>query len=118
MQNLAIGGVMTKAAIVTQSTLTDRFQTTVPATVRQALQLSKRDKLEFTVLDNGTVMLSRAENTEADPVLAQFLNFLQQDMVQTPSNIQPLSAQEKQQVDTLVADVEIDLDTALAEEDD
>ena len=32
---------MAHAALVTESTLTDRFQTTVPSVVRQALHLSK-----------------------------------------------------------------------------
>ena len=31
-----------------QSTLTDRYQTTVPETVRRALQLGKRDKIHYT----------------------------------------------------------------------
>lgn len=31
-----------------ESTLTDRYQTTVPATVRQALKIGKRDKIHYT----------------------------------------------------------------------
>ena len=32
-----------------ESTLTERYQTTVPETVRRALRLSKRDKIRFTI---------------------------------------------------------------------
>ena len=109
---------MAKAAVVTESTLTDRFQTTVPAMVRQALQLNKRDKLQFTVLDNGTVVLSRVAAAEADPVLGSFLAFLEQDMAARPQHIQPLSAQSKTKADKLLAGVDIDLDALLSPEDD
>ena len=113
-----MGVVMAKAAVVTESTLTDRFQTTVPAMVRKALQLNKRDKLQFTVLDNGTVVLSRVAATEADPVLASFLAFLEQDMAAKPQHILPLSAQSKAKADKLLAGVDIDLDALLSPEDD
>ncbi len=109
---------MAQEAVSTQSTLTDRFQTTVPATVRQALHLNKRDKLNFTVLADGKVMLSRVEENAADPVLAQFLAFLEQDMQANPQHIQPLSASSKQKVDTLVANVDLDLDSLLRDEDE
>lgn len=33
------------ATLEVESTLTDRYQTTVPETVRRALQLHKRDKI-------------------------------------------------------------------------
>ncbi len=32
-----------------QSTLTDRYQTTVPETVRRALNISKRDRIQHTI---------------------------------------------------------------------
>ena len=44
------------------STLTDRYQTTVPEAVRQFLGLGKRDKLRYTLKPNGEVVLTRAEN--------------------------------------------------------
>ena len=36
---------MTRVALETESTLTERFQTTVPSSVRQALRLSKKAPL-------------------------------------------------------------------------
>jgi antitoxin PrlF len=35
------------ATLEAESTLTDRYQTTVPETVRRALRLRKRDKIQY-----------------------------------------------------------------------
>lgn len=35
------------AALVVESTPTDRYQTTVPATVRRALKVDKRDRIRY-----------------------------------------------------------------------
>ncbi|WP_206165702.1 type II toxin-antitoxin system PrlF family antitoxin, partial [Citrobacter braakii] len=35
------------ATLEAESTLTDRYQTTVPETVRRALRLGKRDKIHY-----------------------------------------------------------------------
>ena len=60
-----------------ESTLTDRYQTTVPETVRRALKLSKRDKIHYSIRPGGEVVLTRAEASDSDdPVLGQFLGFL------------------------------------------
>ena len=68
---------MNIAILETESTLTDRYQTTVPESVRQALKLSKRDKVHYSILDNGDVLLSRGQKIEPDdPALDQFLSFL------------------------------------------
>ena len=47
-----------------ESTLTDRYQTTVPETVRRALGLKKRDKIHYSIRPDGEVILTRAEATE------------------------------------------------------
>lgn len=36
-----------------ESTLTDRYQTTLPDPVRKVLGLSKRDKIQYTIQPNG-----------------------------------------------------------------
>ena len=65
------------ATLEVESTLTDRYQTTVPETVRRALKLGKRDKIHYTIRQDGEVVLTRAKVSEVnDPVLGQFLNFL------------------------------------------
>ena len=40
-------------AIEAESSLTDRYQTTVPETIRRALKLGKRDKIHYTVKPTG-----------------------------------------------------------------
>ena len=58
------------ATLEVESTLTDRYQTTVPETVRRALRLGKRDKIHYSIRPNGEVVLTRAEASEGDdPVL-------------------------------------------------
>ena len=65
------------ATLEVESTLTDRYQTTVPETVRRALRLGKRDKLHYVIRSNGEVVLTRAAAAlDDDPVLGQFLAFL------------------------------------------
>ncbi len=49
------------ATLEAESTLTDRYQTTVPETVRRALRLGKRDKTHYTIRPGGEVVLSRVE---------------------------------------------------------
>ncbi|WP_280570158.1 type II toxin-antitoxin system PrlF family antitoxin, partial [Chromohalobacter sp. 296-RDG] len=77
-------------AIEDDSTLTDRYQTTVPASVRRALNLKRRDRLHYTVRSNGEVVLSRADDEPSqDPVVASFLAFLERDLQAHPENIRP-----------------------------
>ncbi len=76
------------AILEAESTLTERYQTTVPETVRRALRLGKRDKIRFTIRPDGDVVLTRAALTHADdPVMSQFLNFLASDMAAHPERL-------------------------------
>ena len=70
-----------------ESTLTDRYQTTIPENVRKALRLNKRDKIHYKIEPNGKVTMSRAELEDEDPVVGKFLNFLAEDMSKNPQNI-------------------------------
>ena len=99
-----------------ESTLTDRYQTTVPETVRRALRLRKRDKIHYTIRPNGEVVLSRvAPTAQADPVLEQFLEFLAQDLVSHPERLQTVDSALVQRIQSLVGgSVEVDLDAPLS----
>ena len=108
---------MALVALETESTLTDRFQTTVPSSVRQALHLDKKDKIKYTIQSDGSVVISRAEE-ESDPVLGEFLSFIANDMHAHPERLQPLTATMRESVDALVEGVEIDLDAPLLDEDE
>ncbi|WP_016956557.1 type II toxin-antitoxin system PrlF family antitoxin [Catenovulum agarivorans] len=109
---------MLQAAVETESTLTDRFQTTVPSVVRQALHLEKKDKIKFTIQPDGSVLLSRSVETQEDPVVESFLAFVASDMQKHPEKIQPLSASMRDRIETLTAGTELDLDAPLADEDE
>ena len=106
------------AAMEVESTLTDRYQTTVPETVRRALRLGKRDKIHYSIRPNGEVVLSRVESAAEDPVLGQFLSFLARDIGERPEHLQALDAGFVQRIRGLTAGVEVDLDAALAEDDE
>ena len=101
------------------STLTDRYQTTVPEPVRRALKLGKRDKIHYAIQANGAVLLSRVSRPEGDdPVLAQFLGFLARDIANQPRKMRSLNADLVQRIQSLVADVTVDLDTPLSADDE
>jgi antitoxin PrlF len=107
------------ATLEVESTLTDRYQTTVPETVRRALKLGKRDKIHYTIRSSGEVVLSRADASNGDdPVLGQFLGFLAADIARHPERLQTVDAGLVRRLQSLVGDVDIDLDAALAEDDE
>jgi antitoxin PrlF len=112
-------GTVMAATLEAESTLTDRYQTTVPETVRRALKLGKRDKIHYTIRPSGEVVLTRAEASEADdPVLGQFLGFLAADITRHPERLQSVDAGLVQRLQSLVDGVDVDLDAALAAEDE
>jgi len=102
-----------------ESTLTDRYQTTVPETVRRALKLGKRDKIHYTIRPNGDVMLTRAASkSEQDPVLDPFLALLARDIARHPERLQMIGPDAVQHIQSLVGAVEIDLDAPLLASDE
>jgi len=107
------------ATIEVESTLTDRYQTTVPETVRRALRLGKRDKIHYTIRPSGEVVLTRAGASEGDdPVLGQFLGFLARDIAEHPERLQAIDASLVQRLQSLVGDIEVDLDAPLSADDE
>ena len=104
--------------IAAESTLTDRYQTTVPDAVRKALKLGKRDKLRYTVQPDGHVLLTRADDADTDPALDAFLSFLASDMTQHPERLQGLAHALVQRVQALTEGVVVDLDVPLSADDE
>lgn len=106
------------ATLEINSTLTDRYQTTVPESVRRALKLRKRDKIHYSILPDGAVLLTRVNHDQGvDPVLGQFLDFLARDMANNPQRIKALDTGLVQRIQSLTAEVEMDIDTPLSAED-
>lgn len=105
------------ATLEVESTLTDRYQTTVPETVRRVLHLRKRDKIHYTIRPSGEVVLTRAAFNEGDdPVLGQFLTFLADDIAGHPERLQAIDAGLAQRIRSLVGSIDVDLDAALPSE--
>jgi antitoxin PrlF len=80
--------------------------------------LNKRDKICYTIQPNGKVWISRADQTESDPVLGEFLNFLARDMEKKPQHLQAISSDLVSHVQSLVSGVDLDLDAPLLDEDE
>lgn len=100
------------ATIELESTLTDRYQTTVPDAVRRALKLSKRDRIRYLVQSNGSVLLQRAEEP-CDPVLESFLEFMARDIKAHPQHIRAIDTALAKRMRALTKGVTVDLDAAL-----
>jgi antitoxin PrlF len=105
-------------AFDTSSALTDRFQTTVPEPVRKALSLHKRDRIVYQILESGDVLMTRAADTEADPAIGQFLQFLEHEIMTNPARLQPLAKSHLAVLAELVGDFPIDLDYPLDPNDE
>ena len=101
-------------AVALESTLTDRYQTTVPTAVRKALRLGKRDKIRYLVQPDGAVVLTRLSKDEtADPVLSRFLAFIVHDMDAHPQRLEAVSSTWLRRMRGLVRNVKIDLNERL-----
>ncbi len=109
---------MDQSILVTESTLTDRYQTTVPDAVRKALGLHKREKIRYTVHPDGSVVISRADEEMHDPALEQFLCFLACDIRENPHHIQAMPPALLERIEDLVGEVDVDLNAELLDKDE
>jgi antitoxin PrlF len=106
------------AALELESTLTDRYQTTVPDAVRRVLNLGKRDKIRYIVEPDGKVTICRVADVESDPALNVFLHFLAHDISTNPQHLQSVDEALVERIQLLVQDVEADLDAPLLADDE
>jgi antitoxin PrlF len=108
-----------EAVVEAESSLTDRFQTTVPDVIRRALKLERRDKIRYVVRPSGEVVMQRATGAAVshDPALAPFLDLLERDIAQHPERLRALSVELLARIDKLTNRIEIDLDAPLPDED-
>lgn len=109
---------MRNVVIEVQSTLTDRYQTTVPETVRKALHLGKRDKIHYIIQSNGSVLITRVEDEQNDLVIEAFLSFLAKNIQKTPQIVMPLNRELSQRIQSVISGVEFDLNEPLSDEDE
>ena len=94
-----------------QSTLTARYQTTIPTEVRRRLGLQGGDQITYRFTEEGRVELIR-ESSE-DPILGAMLDALERDVVAYPER---LVAVDELMYDELKKwDLDVDLDSDLDE---
>ncbi|MHB8415125.1 MAG: type II toxin-antitoxin system PrlF family antitoxin [Acidiferrobacteraceae bacterium] len=106
------------AVLKTESSLTDRYQTTVPETVRRVLKLDKRDKICYTIRPSGEVVISRVVPlAQEDPVLGQFLSFLAHDIANHPGHVRAVDMDLVERIHALVGGIAVDLDAPLPSDD-
>jgi antitoxin PrlF len=108
-----------KPVVEADSSLTDRYQTTVPSAVRRALRLRRRDRIVYRVLDDGTVLLARRRvaRRREDPVVGLFLAFLARDMAIHPERIRPVERGLVRRMRSLTRGVKVDLAAPLGADD-
>lgn len=99
-----------------QSTLTDRYQTTIPTSVRKELGLGKRDLIEFVQAEDGSILLRRAvpeEPVEFPEELIAWIQLLDKDQQQNPGQFQVLDEEFFATAKAIVGDLEVDLNQDL-----
>ncbi|EAS5032269.1 type II toxin-antitoxin system PrlF family antitoxin [Salmonella enterica] len=102
-------------ALTVDSKVTSRSQTTIPASVREALNIQPgKDHLQYEILPGGKVLLSRQEAKQEDDVMNAFLQFLAADIKNSPQNIQPFDMSRGRE---LVADMDVNIDEDICDED-
>lgn len=106
----------TNVSLRAESRLTERSQTTIPAAIRDALHLKPGEYIEYTLLAGGKVIMSRQEEEQDDPVVSQFLNFLENDMKKNPHNIHAVPVEYWERINKLTAGVEVDLDAPFTDD--
>jgi antitoxin PrlF len=102
----------------TESTLTDRYQTTIPDAVRKALHLNKKDKILYTVQSDGHVFLSKIGENQNDPIIEDFLEFIADDLRQNPQHVTALNQTLFNRIESLVLGIEFDLNEPLLDEEE
>jgi antitoxin PrlF len=106
--------------IEAESTLTARYQTTVPEPVRRALRLSKHDKLHYSLRETGEIIITRADvdTVENDPALESFLDFLATSIQTQPQLLKPLTKAQQKSIRPLTRGVKFDLNVSLSADEE
>lgn len=91
-----------------RSKLTSRGQTTVPSGVRKALGLRAGEQIRYEIQGDRVIMWRVVD--EADPAVVAFLDFLEKDMVENPSAMQPVTESFATRLRELTSGVAVDDD--------
>lgn len=82
------------------------------------MNLSKKDKLVYSVDSDEKVVIGKLTSCEDGPVLNNFLNFLAKDIENSPQNLVPMTVEKFMKISSLVEDTKIDLEAPLDGDDD
>ena len=92
--------------LTAESTLTTRYQTTIPDAVRKVLGLGKNDRLVYRVTEVGEVRLAKAGAQDAeDPALVPFLALLDKRLEARPDLVVPYTDADADQDRALIKGV-------------
>lgn len=100
------------------SKLTDRYQTTVPSSVRKQLNLGKGDRIRYCMEPSGRVYIEPVRAEEDDPALGAFLDFVEADIRAHPERLQAFDGGLRDRLEALVGDVDVDLDEPLSPDEE
>ena len=108
------------ALVEDYSRLTDRYQTTVPRSVRKQLLLNKGNYIRYRTEADGRVYIEpvRSEPSESDPAVGAFLDLLEADVKTHPERVQAFDGGLRDRMAALVAGIDVDLDAELSPDDE
>jgi len=95
------------------SSVTDRYQTTIPKGVRDALGLKRGDQIAYELSGDQVVLRRSVADEVEDPALLGFLDLLESDIAAHHERLQPVPKDLVERARELVRGVVIDLDAAL-----
>ncbi len=83
-------------------------------------EFRQKSKVKAHVIGHGTMLLSVADDetahSEADPIMAAFLQFLDREIARSPARIKPLAATQIAEARELTKDVEVSDDESLPDD--
>lgn len=100
------------------SKLTDRYQTTVPRSVRNQLKLRKGDKIRYCTEPSGRVYIEPVRVEEGDPALGAFLDFVEADIKAHPERLRAFHGALHDRLQAIVGEVDVNLDEPLSPDDE
>lgn len=103
------------AILKEDSAITAKGQTTIPKSVRQALDVDYGGRITFVVDEQRRVYVQKADVEEAgDPVIDSFLEFLARDMEKHPEkSIRPFPKSLVDRALALTSGMTVDLDAEI-----
>lgn len=93
--------------------VTDRFQTTIPKGVRDALGIRRGDMIAYELSGDQVVLRRRRSDDAEDPALVGFLDLLERDIAAHPERLRTVPEGLVERARDLVRGVEVDLETPL-----